>query len=49
MGWPAAGVCLAAAAMVALAATKPRPLRGLRTAGGVVYAGLLAAFARSAG
>jgi cation:H+ antiporter len=49
MGWPAAGASLAAAGMVAMAAARPRPATGLRVAGGVVYAGLLAAFARSAG
>jgi Ca2+/Na+ antiporter len=49
MGWPAAGICLGGAVLVALAAIRPRPVRGIRVVGGVVYAGLLAAFARSAG
>jgi Ca2+/Na+ antiporter len=49
LGWPAVGLCLAAIALVLLASTKPRPLRGVRAAGGLLYAGLLAAFARSAG
>jgi Ca2+/Na+ antiporter len=49
MGWPAAGLCLGGLVLVALAATPPRPVRGVRLVGGLVYAGLLAAFARSAG
>ena len=47
--WPAVGLCLGAAALVAMAAVRPRPAPRLRAVGGLVYAGLLAAFARSAG
>jgi Ca2+/Na+ antiporter len=49
LGWPAAGLCLGALVLVALASMAPRPVRGMRVAGGLLYAGLLAAFARSAG
>jgi cation:H+ antiporter len=47
--WPAVGLCLGAAALVAMAGARPRPAPRLRVMGGIVYAGLLAAFARSAG
>ena len=49
MGWPAAGLCLCAALLVILAATPPRPVRGVQLVGGLVYVCLLTAFARSAG
>jgi cation:H+ antiporter len=49
MGWPALGLGLAAIVLVVLAKTPPRPARGVQLVGGLVYAGLLAAFARSAG
>jgi cation:H+ antiporter len=47
--WPAVGLCLGAAALIAMAAAPPRPAPRLRALGGLVYLGLLAAFARSAG
>jgi cation:H+ antiporter len=49
LGAPLAGLALAAAAFLALAAAPPRPVRGLKVMGGLVYVGLLAVFARSAG
>lgn len=49
MGWPAAGLCLGAVVLVALASATPRPVRHLGAVAGLAYLGLLAAFARSAG
>ncbi len=46
---PLLGLCLAGGVFVALAALRPRQVRGLRPVAGVVYLALLAAFARSAG
>jgi cation:H+ antiporter len=47
--WPSVGLCLGGAALVVMAAVRPRPAPRLRLMGGLVYAGLLAVFARSAG
>ena len=47
--WPAVGLCLGAAALVAMASVRPRPAPRIRAVGGLVYVGLLAAFARSSG
>lgn len=47
--WPVVGLCLGAAALVVMAAVRPRPAPRLRVVGGLVYAGLLAIYARSSG
>lgn len=49
LSWPVVGLCLGAAALLAMAAIRPRPAPRLRVVGGLVYAGLLAIYARSSG
>lgn len=49
LDWPLLGLCAAALTFLVLASLRPRSIRWLRVAGGVAYAGLLAAFARCAG